>query len=263
MTDRPEDLRRRLSGLGSIGQVVNALRAIASGQAAAAGAAREAVAAYATTVAAALAAAAGEHPPAATGAGLLVVIGAAQGFSGAYPARSAAAARALAQGVGLLVIGRRTQAMLADQGLAPLWTEDLPSHPEMIPDLASRTTDALLALAPAHPGPIRALIGPGPEARAIFPPPPRPVQEAANPPLTTLPRPRLVAGLLAEALFAAVARALMDGLEAEARARVEAMARARANLRERRAGLERAFQQARQEQMTTELIELTSARPDA
>ena len=67
-------------------------------------------------------------------------------------------------------------------------------------------------------------------------------------------------GLLQEALFAAVALALMQGMAAEAEARVEAMARAQTNLRARRTEVEQSYLRARQEQMTTEVIELTVAR---
>ncbi|TPE53913.1 F0F1 ATP synthase subunit gamma [Amaricoccus solimangrovi] len=266
MTDRPEELRRRLAGLDSIGQVVGALRAIASGQAASARGAMAAISAYSGTVREALIAAAAGPPPEVPGPGLVLVVGAAQGFSGAYPARIAEAARALAApGAGFLVVGARTLAMLGEAGPAVLWSADLPGHPAAIPELASRVTDAMIGAAPRHPGPIRALVGPAragdaPETRAIFPPAPE--TGSRPPPLTTLPPARLLAGLLEEALFAQVALALMRGVEAEARARVEAMARARSNLRARRAEVERDFRQARQEQMTTEMIELTSARPD-
>jgi F-type H+-transporting ATPase subunit gamma len=49
-------------------------------------------------------------------------------------------------------------------------------------------------------------------------------------------------------------------MAAEAQARVEAMARAQSNLRTRRTDVERQYQQARQEQMTTEMIELVVSR---
>jgi F-type H+-transporting ATPase subunit gamma len=79
-------------------------------------------------------------------------------------------------------------------------------------------------------------------------------------PLMTLPSTDLLTGLLQEALFASVAHVMMQGAETEARARVEAMARAQNNLRTRRTEVEQAYQQARQEQMTTEMIELSASR---
>lgn len=269
MTDRPEEIQRRLTGLNEIGEVVGALKAIASGQTATARAAQPAITAYAQTVAAAMAAAraaTGEakHPE---GPGILLVIGAAQGFSGAYPASIADAARkALTPGTGLVVVGLRTLGMLQETGLAADWSEDLPGHPPTIPALASRITDKLIEMAPRHPGPIRAVLGPAqpgaaPEIRAIFPPATTP-DHAGHAPLTTLPAAALLAGLLHETLFATVAHALMQGAEAEAQARVAVMARAQSTLHDRRREVERAYQQVRQEQMTSELIELSSARPD-
>lgn len=270
MTERPEQIQSRLSGLEQIGQVTSALNAIASGQSAAARGALPAISAHAATVADALAVAAalaGAGPGGGEGPGLLLIVGAAQGFSGAYPTHLAEAARAaLTPGTAVLAVGGRTLAALADKGVAVLWSAEQAPLPEAVPDLASRITDAILDLVGTHPGPIRALTGaaePGgaPEIATIFPPEVAPARGAL--PDLTLPPAELLQGLLSEALFAAVARTLMQGLAAEAQARMQAMANARNNLRERRAKMQAAWQQARQEQMTTEMIELASARPDA
>lgn len=275
MTERPEDIERRLKGLEQIGQVTGALRAIASGQSSAARGAMAAISAHAQTVTEALARAsamAGGTARAEAGPGLLLVVGAAQGFSGAYPTRIAEAAQAARapgsgfEGAGLVVLGNRTLAAFEEAKQAVLWSEDLPQRPEAVPALASHIADALLALAQDHPGPIRAVTGsalPGhpPEVTTIFPPE---VSGTKGPvPLMTLTPEALLEGLLHEALFAAVTARLVIGLAAEAQARTEAMARAQNNLKTRRAEVQAEWQQARQEQMTTEMIELASARPQA
>jgi len=267
MTERPEDIQRRLHAVDEIGEVVGALRAIASGHIAAARGALEAISAYDAEVEQALARLAAPAPgPAAAGPGLLIVIGASQGFCGAYPARLVEAVRRDApQGAGLLVVGQRSAAMLEDVGLSALWSADLPAAPAQVPMAASDLTDALLERSVTHPGPILTVAGrdlPGQpiETRRIWPPDPgdgAAPAAAANPALTTLPPDALIRRLLGEALFAAVARALMEGFRAENQARVEAMARAEGNLKTRRAELQRRFRQARQEQMTTEVIELS------
>lgn len=267
MSARPEEIQRRLHGLTEIGDVVGALRAIASGHAGAARGALPAIAAYAGTVAQALAAVAPPAQTAPEGPGLVVVVGASQGFSGAYPQHLAEEARRSAPtGSGLLVAGQRTLALLQDGALPILWSADLPVHPGEIPALASRLTDALLDLAPRHPGPIalvaaRDLPGQPAQAHRLWPPE-APATAPTHPRalLCTLPPAALIEGLLAEALFAAVTAALMEGLRAENQARVEAMSRAQNNLREKRTEVEQEWQQARQEQMTTELIELTMGR---
>lgn len=272
MTDRPEQIQDRLTGLDEIGQVVGALRAIAASHASAARGAVEAVTAFAGTVEAAMGAIAAAAGPAVDpkGAGLLLVVGAAQGFSGAYPAHIAAAAMAARDPeAGIIVIGHRTLTMMRDAGVRVAWSADLPGHPSLIPDLASRVTDALIRLSVRYPGPVRAVVGTAgtgeqAETRTLFPPPRlKNGRHNLTLPVTTMPIAELMAGLLRESLFAAVAHALMQGAEAEARARVETMARAQKNLRTRRAEVERDYQQARQEQMTTEMIELAVARPNA
>lgn len=268
MTERPDLLQRRLTAINEIGEVVGALRAMASGNAAAARGTLAALAAYEAQVRAALvrlaAPVAGSHP---SGPGLVLLIGAAQGFCGAYPLRLAEAARDLVPaGAGLLVVGQRTVALLAEGGITPRFTADLPATPADIPALASRITDAIVTLTAAHPGPIATLSGrdePGlPIAlHPIWPPagsdrPPRDIV----PPLTTLPAPDLARLLLMELLFAAIARALSEGLRVENLARIEAMARAEAHIKDRRLAVEQRQRQARQEAMTTELIELAAGR---
>lgn len=265
MTDRLEDLRRRMDGLDQIGEVVGALKAISSGQSAAARAAVAAISAHAETVTRAMALIAAEVPRPSrhqeAGAGLLLVVGASQGFAGAYPQHLVEATlRMLEPGLGVLVLGHRTITGLQDEGVDILWSDDLAGHPDAIPALASRVADALMDLATEHSGPIRALVGRSLDVPVtLFPPVRGPTNAPLIPPLTTLPPADLLAALLREDLFAAVALALMQGLEAEATARMHAMGRAKSNLRDRRLGVEAAFHQARQEQMTTELIELSVA----
>lgn len=268
MTDRPEAIQRRLKAMDEIGEVVGALRAIASAHVAAARGAIEAIKAYDAQVAGALDRLAAPVPEeAVSGPGLVIVIGAGQGFCGAYPMRLAdAALHRTPPAAGLLVIGQRTRLMLAEAGRNANWSEELPATPDLVPELASQITDTLIDLSVTYPGPIQTVAGrdlPGQpiEVRRIWPADRTEGPEAPfryDAPLTTLPLPVLIRGLLAEALFADVARALMEGLRAENQARVEAMARAASNLKSRRADVARRFQQVRQEQMTTEVIELST-----
>ncbi|MBD3770868.1 MAG: F0F1 ATP synthase subunit gamma [Rhodobacterales bacterium] len=268
MSLRPEEIQHRLRSLDEIGDVVGALRAIAASHASSAETAMQAITAYAGTVTHALAisiAAAAPHSDP-KGSGLLLVVGAAQGFCGAYPEHIAEVTQSMLEpGMGLIVVGARTADTLRTANLPVLWSDDLPGHPAAIPALASRTTDVLVEQSSHHPGPIRALTGTphGEHATTVsrlFPPEPPKGVTSQIPPLMTLPADELLTGLLKEALFASVARVMMQGAETEARARVEAMARAQNNLRSRRKEVEQAYQQARQEQMTTEMIELSAGR---
>lgn len=273
MSERPESVRRRRAVIDEIGDVVGALRAIAAAHSTEAQGALDAIAVYERHVAAALMRlAAPVTSPGANGPGVTVVVGAAQGFCGGYPARVAEAALKLVpHRSGLLVIGRRTEAMLAYAGVSPAWSADLPSATRFVPALASAVTDAVLDLSDSHPGPIAALSGadrPGLpiETRRIWPPErsgTAPAAGAPSTPLTTLPSAVLVRSLLAETLFVELARTILHGLQAENRARIEAMARAQSNLKIRRAEVDHRYRQARQEQMTTEVIELSTGGQSA
>lgn len=265
MTERLEDVMREQAAIAEIGDVVRALRAIASGRSLEAQGALAAIDSYAAQIAAA----AGRLIPAIaapSGPGVALVIGAAQGFCGGYPARIAQAAMDLAaRGVGLIVIGQRSADMLADAGVPLLWYADMSASAVLVPALASEVTDVLVERGAMVGGPIIAVTGadaPGQPvgARPIWPPDPAPQGAPDALPLTTLPPARLAERLLAEALFAAVARALMHGLSAENAARTEAMARAQSNLKTRSAEVETRYRRVRQEQMTTELIELAAGR---
>lgn len=76
-------------------------------------------------------------------------------------------------------------------------------------------------------------------------------------PLLTLPHSVLVTRLVEEHVFTEICEALMLGFAAENDARITAMSRARSNVRQIREGLRGEFAQARQEQTTTEIIELS------
>lgn len=270
MTERLEDVRRRREVIDEIGEVVGALRAIAAAHSTDAQTALDAISLFEGHVSSALTRLAMPVPlPRTEGPGLTLVVGAAQGFCGGYPARVAEAAKDMApRGSGLLVVGQRTGAMLSDAGITPVWRADLPAAARFVPALASAVTDVLLVLGERFPGPITALSGtdaPGLPVKtwAIWPLEPRaPVKpdKTAAPPLTTLPAADLLRGLLAETLFAEVARTIMQGLRIENKARVAAMARAQTNLKTRRAEVDQHYRQARQEQMTTEVIELSMGK---
>lgn len=269
MTDRPEEIEKRLAGLDDIGQVTGALRAMAASHLAAANAAMTAISTYADTIGwaveAAEAAASRLSPAGTKGPGMLLVVGASQGFSGAYPSRIAAAARQLFEpDLGVVVAGQRTMEMLGDDHQPLLWSADLPGHLDATPDLASRIADVLVENAAQYPGPIRGIVGASdpaapPVVQTLLPRPCGKAVASIPPPVMTMAPKLLLDGLQREALFADIAVMLMQGIRAEAQARVETMARAQTNLRRRRTDVEWSLRQARQEQMTTEMIELATS----
>jgi F-type H+-transporting ATPase subunit gamma len=78
-------------------------------------------------------------------------------------------------------------------------------------------------------------------------------------PLTSLPAAELISALVDEYVFTELCEALMLGFAAENAARAAAMTRAQSNVKRIAADLQGQFQRARQEQMTTEIVELSMA----
>jgi F-type H+-transporting ATPase subunit gamma len=200
---RAEDIRGRIDNIRQIEAVISALRALAVAHRREAERHLAAIRAHAETIGAALAdILGGDFAPqdaAATPArGLLIVVGAAQGFGGAYGDRIAEAALAAPETDDLMVIGHRTAETLEARGASALWSADMAAHAADVPALASRLADAAFErvaapghdrLAILHAAPPAPGEAPAPPARRSlvpldfgrFPP-------SDPPPLTTLPR---------------------------------------------------------------------------
>ena len=270
---RAADIRDRIDNIRQIEAVVAALRALAVAHRREAERHLTAIRTHAQTISAALADTLGSDGPppqdaGAPGRGLLVVVGAAQGFGGAYGDRIAEAARAAPDDEDLMVIGHRTMETLEAQGVRALWSADMAAHAADMPALASQLADAAFAhlagsghgrLAILHAAPSAAgAAEPALPARrtlvpfdfARFPP------TDAPPPLTTLPRVPLIAALVREYVFTELCEAVALGFAAENEARAAAMARAQSNIRRIEDDLGRAWRRARQEGMTEEIVDL-------
>lgn len=271
---RPEEIRDRIANVREIESIVSTLRALAVAHQLEARNHLEAIRAHEATVAGALSAAlpaVGKGPRlAAQEPRLLIVVGAGQGFCGAFVNRIVEAAlKEAARGCELMVIGGRTLTAISERGHDAVWFAEMPTHALEAPALAGRVSDALFRrLAAAPDQPVATLfVDPAsadqePTRRSLFPfdfsrfPP-----SGASPPLTTLSAPDLVAALVEEYVFAEICEAVMMGFAAENAARATAMSRAQSNIKRITADLQSAFQRARQDQMTTEIIELSAAAP--
>ena len=84
----------------------------------------------------------------------------------------------------------------------------------------------------------------------------RPVE--SQPPLTTLPPAYLLEQLTAEYVFAQICEAAMHAFESENEARMMAMASAKSNIGTKLATLQQRERQLRQEEITTEIVELAA-----
>jgi len=98
------------------------------------------------------------------------------------------------------------------------------------------------------------------ERRPLLPVALEPFRSAptVNPPLTNLPVRLLVERLVGEHLFAELAHAVTESFTSENGARLETMRMAKRNIDERLAHLHQTERQLRQEEITSELLELTT-----
>jgi F-type H+-transporting ATPase subunit gamma len=269
---RPEDISARIAGIREIASIVSTLRALAVAHQLDARDHLEAIRAHEATVAGALSMAlsitAGGAHRTADNPGLTILIGAAQGFSGTFGDRMADAARREGErGSALMVVGGLTVRAISERGQPPIWSTEMVSHALEVPALASRLSDALFGRLVKSPGETVTLVfadpamaDQAPIRRTLFPFDfsrfPRLRGSVA---LTTLPAPTLISALVEEYVFTELCEALMLGFAAENAARAAAMSRAQSNVKRIEADLQAAFQRARQEQMTIEIVELSIA----
>lgn len=202
---------------------------------------------------------------------LQIVVGAAQGFSGSYNEKivSGVLDNADENETGrFMLVGQRCASEFAERGHAADWSANMVAHAADVPSLASNLVDALFVRLdsgevqrvsvvysdPATPGStlvVRQLM-PFDFARIER------VQPEIEPETTIDPH-LLIARLVEEYVFTEICEALMLGFAAENDARMNAMTRARSNVKRIAQDLQRRFHQARQEETTTEIIELSAA----
>ena len=204
-----------------------------------------------------------------------IVIGAEQGFVGGLNDRIAdeALLRPRERVSHWLLVGTRLVSACAERGLAQAWSAPMAAHPAAVPHLAARVTDALYArladgeratrvtLTYALPGESRlhvvqrTLI---PFDFARFHVTPR-----AMPPLVNVAPARILAGLVGLYVSFELCDALMLAFAAENEARVRAMLAARTNVQARLASLSQQYRAMRQDEITAEIVELTTGREAA
>ena len=272
-----EDIKDRIGNIGQIEGVIVAMRAMAAAHAQEARRHLQAIREHEETVARSMAEALSLVPGMTSPqesdeserAHLRIVVGAAQGFSGQHNERIVTGA--LEQKDGLeerqyLLIGQRCISEFAERGIRPLWSANMVAHAAEVPALASRIVDALFV--PLERGEIQTV-------SIVYADPASPemaltirrlmpfdfgrivASRRPSPPITLIPASRLLEQLVEEYVFTEVCEALMLGFAAENDARMNAMTRARSNVKDIAQDLQRKFHQVRQEETTTEIIELS------
>lgn len=283
MSERLSDIRAHIAATRQLETVITAMRGVAAARTREAQIQLEGVRAYATALGEAIGsaltlAAEGEkrrtafasRPPAEH---IVLAFCSAQGFVGAFNERVLAAVRRAAaaqrrESAAFYIVGERGETLAAEQGLKVQWTAPMAPRIEEAPLLADRIASAiyerlgenraasvtLIHGAPDSPGGTsiieRSLV---PLDLARFPPPKRQM-----PPLVTLRPEALVASLAEEYVFAELCEAVVLSFAAENEARMQAMIAARNNVRKSLDDLEARYRRQRQEEITEEIIELTT-----
>ena len=197
----------------------------------------------------------------------LILFCAEQGFAGAFSERVFEAAGADIDGAVIFVVGTRGAAVASERGLALDWSDAMTTRIDGIANFANRLAEALygylakraitkvdILFSRSVSGSVRidrhSLL---PIDFARFA---RPQQK--QPPLIALAPQVLLERLVAEYIYAQLCEAAVHGFVAENDARMNAMVAAKNNTEANLATLQQREQQMRQEEITTEIIELAA-----
>lgn len=197
----------------------------------------------------------------------LIFFCAEQGFAGAFSERVFEAAHADLQGATILVIGTRGAAVAAERGIKPEWSAAMVTRVEGIPGFANELAEVLyryvarglvasadIFFSRSVAGDIRI------DRHSLLPIDfgrfAQPVRRQA--PLIMLSPQLLLERLAAEYVYAQLCQAAMHAFVAENEARMIAMVAAKNNTERTLAALVQRERQLRQEEITTEIVELAA-----
>jgi F-type H+-transporting ATPase subunit gamma len=266
---RRAELAVRLRSLSELDEVVVALRSVSVARVRQARERLDCIRGYTAVVQRGLADAlrAGELAegvPPSRGRAVVVAFGSDRGFVGAYNERIVS--RTLKErsvGAGLLVVGSRAAAVMRGQGVRVDWMCPATANLAAIDDVALRIAEELGREVP--PGPVNSALlvyarePLGEVVETLLPLDLQPSSEIRPqdlPPLMNLRPSALVASLAREMLFAQLERALTESFASENMARLATMEAASDNVARRLDGLRRLDKEARQEEITTELLDV-------
>ena len=198
----------------------------------------------------------------------LILFCAEQGFAGAFSEHVLDSASGDLGGALNLIVGTRGAIVARERGIKLAWSAPMATHVGAIPSFANQLADALYgyvvtgAIAKADILFSRSVSGSGIviDRHSLlpidFPRFAQPIDKQA--PLTTLAPQALLERLAAEYIYAQLCEAAMHAFEAENEARMMAMASAKTNIETKLGTLLRRERQLRQEEITTEIVELAA-----
>ena len=267
------EITHRLASMNELADIVGAMRSLAGMRMREAQQALPGVGSYGEAMTRALGTAlsldqtSGPEPGSLRGHRILVLCGAEHGFVGGFNDRLLSSAeKALQHGDELFVIGARAAAAALERGVALAWSGSMATHAVAAPDSVGRLMSELyrrlargevlglaVMYARARPGKSlevmhRSLL---PIDRAAFP---AAVQRSR--PLHQLTPRVLIQRFIAEYLFAILTEAAVESIAGENAARLAAMEAARENVDRKLESLREQSRQARQTEITDELLDL-------
>lgn len=272
---RLADIEARLGSLEELEHIIGAMRSLASMRVLEAdralGGVREYAATLATAIADALLLWSDRSTPATPVEAhrALVLCTSEHGFVGGFNERLLEAARGkLAPEDRLLILGTRGAMLAEGRGWRSLASFAAPTRLASVPEaVRGIVTELYRLIARGEIGRAEVVfvrtergMAPRVETRALFPLslPPSPGAAARLPPLHHLPPAILLEKLAAEYVFALLTEAATESLASENAARFNAMEAAEDHLSHRLEELGREACQARQEEVTTELLDLVA-----
>ena len=278
MTERLSDVVARIGSVRQLSSVIGAMRGIAAARAREARERVEGVRAYAATVGAAIgeALALAEDGGALSGSRegrdghLVIALCAEQGFAGLFNRRVLDVAERLLTADGshdweLVLLGGRGLAAAEERGLEVGWSAAMVAHVDEVGALADRVMEQLygrlesgraMRVSVVHAAPAMAEIRVVERALAPLDFERFPRAKNPSPPIISLPPQILLAELAQEYVFAELCEALTLSLAAENEARLRAMTAAKSNVTKMLEELIGRSRQLRQEEITSEIIEL-------
>lgn len=280
MADRLSDIEDRIDSIEQLHSVVSAYRGIAAARLRDAQNRLEGIRSYADTVGDSIGQVlgfvsdeGGEAPaPTPAGAHLLIVLCSEQGFVANFNTLLVEEAeRVIGPDKGpdclLLMVGNRGLSLAEERGLPVDWCVPMAAHADEATTLANRLTEALYARLEgdrvSRASILHVIPGQGEiqvVTKSLIPFDFGRFRSASrlDQPLTTLPLPELITRLAEEYVFAELCEAVMLSFAAENQTRMLAMASARTNVRTRLDELTATARRMRQDEITAEVIELTT-----
>jgi F-type H+-transporting ATPase subunit gamma len=275
MADRLPDIVTQIQNVHQLEAVVTAMRGIAASRAQKARSLLAGVEAYSDVISGAIGQALSLLPIDAPIAAArrrakrgLILFCAEQGFAGAFSERILdAAARDLGHATAIIV-GTRGATVAHEKGIEPAWSAPMAAHVDAIPSFANRLADALYGyVATGAMAEVDILFSRSATSSGIqvdrhsllpidFRRFARPRQNQA--PLVSFSPHALLERLAAEYVYAQLCAAAMHAFAAENEARMIAMLAAKTNIETKLTTLSRRERQLRQQEITTEVIELAA-----